>query len=302
MPGQRVMSTAGLLTALVFLTTCTAGLAQTGKPRMLAINEQEMHAPKGPSDILRVASLNLAHGRGDALNQLLVSKQGIVSNLDKVALFLEREDIDVVALQEADTDSAWSGDFDHTRYLADASGYRWWVQGSHARLGIANYGTAIMSALPMTAAASHDFSPSPPTARKGFTVAEILWRSAQGEQQVIDVISLHMDFSRKSVRAQQLAELSDTMRQRNNPVIIMGDFNSETLAGMLIARAAENARHLHTWEDHAGTQATYKGKRLDWIIASGELEFVDYRAAADGLSDHQAVIATVRLSHQKLEQ
>jgi endonuclease/exonuclease/phosphatase family metal-dependent hydrolase len=296
------MSTAGLLTALVFLTTCTAGLAQTVKPKMLAINEQEMHAPKGPSDILRVASLNLAHGRGDALNQLLVSKQGIVSNLDKVALFLEREDIDVVALQEADTDSAWSGDFDHTRYLADASGYRWWVQGSHARLGIANYGTAIMSALPMAAAASHDFSPSPPTARKGFTVAEILWRTAKGEQQVIDVISLHMDFSRKSVRAQQLAELSDTMHRRNNPVIIMGDFNSEALAGMLIARAAENARHLHTWEDHAGTQATYKSKRLDWIIASGELEFVDYRAAADGLSDHRAVIATVRLSHQKLEQ
>ena len=293
------MFTTGLLTALLFLTACAAGLARTGEPRLLAINEQEIHPSNGPSDILRVASLNLAHGRGDALNQLLVSKQGTVSNLDKIALFLDREAIDVVALQEADADSAWSGDFDHTRYLADASGYRWWVQGSHARLGIANYGTAIMSALPMTAAASHDFSPSPPTARKGFTVAEILWRTPQGEQQVIDVISLHMDFSRKSVRAQQLAELSDTMHRRNNPVIIMGDFNSEALAGMLVARAADNARHLHTWEDDAGAQATYKAKRLDWIIVSGELEFVDYRAAADGLSDHRAVIATVRLSRPK---
>lgn len=295
---HRVAVARALMLALIVLSGCSTGLTEPSEPRKLTIHTLPAAAAVTPRNKLRLATLNVAHGRGEALNQLLVGKASIEQNLDTIGSFLQRETIDIVALQEADAASAWSGNFDHSRYLAEAAGYPWWIQDSHAELGVASYGTAILSALPVTAAGGRHFSPSPPTARKGFTVAEIQWQTEDGQDYTVDVISIHMDFSRKSVRTQQLEELDETMRNRSNPVILMGDFNSEALASRLVARAAESERRLHTWDTGAAAQPTYKNKQLDWIILSDELEFVDYRTAPDVLSDHRAVIATVRINPQ----
>ena len=282
--------------ALLVLGACSGTpTVETGEPQQLRINKVESASMPAPGDVLRVASLNIAHGRGDSLNQLLVSKDSIRKNLGFIANFLREQEIHLAALQEVDAPSGWSGNFDHAEYLAVDAGYRWWIQASHASLGIANYGTAILSSVPIELAARLDFTPSPPTAGKGFTVAEILWQPPGHAAVTIDVVSIHMDFSRKSVREQQLQELSDTLKGRSNPLILMGDFNSETLADRLVREAAENERQLHTWIHGDNSLNSYKEKRLDWIIVSGDLEFVDYTAATAVLSDHRAVIAKLRL-------
>ena len=174
-------------------------------------------------------------------------------------------------------------------------GYGWWIQASHASLGIADYGTGILSSAPISAAARLDFTPSPPTAGKGFTVAEVNWQRADQSMIVIDVVSLHMDFSRKSVREQQIEELDKTLKNRTNPLILMGDFNSETLAERLVKNAPDNKRLLHAWTGSEEQHYSYKKKRLDWIIISGELEFLDYTTTTDILSDHRAIVASLRL-------
>lgn len=285
----------GLLPMLLAICACAPSASAPEQPVRLDIRSPELYSAPAARAELRIASLNVAHGRGDSLNQLLVSRQAIRDNLRKIARFLVQQRIDIVALQEADAPSHWSGGFHHTDFLANRVGYPWWTQDSHARLGIANYGTAVLSALPITAAAGLSFAPSPPTARKGFTVAEIQWPVAPGHEQTVDVISVHMDFSRRSVRERQSAELAEIMQGRKNPLIIMGDFNSEALASRLVAAAATNDRLLHTPDTDAGELSTYKNKRLDWIIISGELEFIDYRSAPEMLSDHRAVVASVRL-------
>ena len=68
----------------------------------------------------RVMSLNLGHGRGEGVHQLLTSDVGIHDNLERVAGLLKREAPHVVALQEADGPSIWSGGFDHVATLAEA--------------------------------------------------------------------------------------------------------------------------------------------------------------------------------------
>ena len=248
-----------------------------------------------PHRTIRVATLNVAHGRGDSLNQLLVSEARTRANLEAIGRFLLERDIHIAALQEVDSPSWWSGDFDHATAIAVAGGFSHYAQASHAHLGIADYGTAILSRLPVTAAAAVDFAPSPPTAGKGFTVAEIAWRLDESTPLTLDVISIHMDFSRASVRESQLAELEAAMASRQNPVLIMGDFNSEALARRLVDRSADNPRRLHTVADAGGTHASYKEKRLDWIIASGDIEIIHYHTDPAELSDHRAVIATIRL-------
>ncbi len=52
--------------------------------------------------IIKVLSLNLAHGRGTAFNQLFVTTGQITKNLNDIAEFLETESPDIIALQEAD--------------------------------------------------------------------------------------------------------------------------------------------------------------------------------------------------------
>jgi endonuclease/exonuclease/phosphatase family metal-dependent hydrolase len=248
---------------------------------------------------LTVATLNVAHGRGESLNQLLVSREDTLTNLAAIGNFLQQHEVDVAALQEADAPSWWSGNIEHTAHIAEHGDFAYWAQASHASLGVADYGTALLSTVPIKVAASLNFSPSPPTAQKGFTVAELHWQQEDGSEVVLDVVSIHMDFSRKSVRQQQLAELDQALQRRHNPLILMGDFNSETLAAQLMQSAADNRRRLHTISPAGLDLSTYKDKRLDWIIISGELEFVDYRTETTVLSDHHAVIATVTLKKQQ---
>ena len=98
-----------------------------------------------PQDVIRVLSLNVSHGRNTAPNQLLVSKEQTYLNLDKIAALLGEVAPDVVALQEADAPSRWSGDFDHVSYLAEESGFPCFVHGRHSTSWISRYGTALLS-------------------------------------------------------------------------------------------------------------------------------------------------------------
>ncbi|MEP1470136.1 MAG: endonuclease/exonuclease/phosphatase family protein [Halieaceae bacterium] len=293
---NRFSPAKNILASIFFLTACSATpVENTGASQLLAINIIDNAAASAPSNILKVASLNIAHGRGDSLNQLLVSSNTIQENLDSIADFLQKHDVHVAALQEVDAPSSWSGKFDHAEHIATQANYRWWIQASHASLGIADYGTAIVSSMPITAAGQLDFTPSPPTAGKGFTVAEVQWQRPGVNAITVDVVSLHMDFSRKSVRERQVEELDQTLKKRTNPLILMGDFNSEVLAEELVNSGPENKRRLHTWPADSDPHYSYKKKRLDWIIISGELEFVDYTTAKETLSDHHAVVASLRL-------
>ena len=74
-------------------------------------------------DKLVVLSLNLAHSRKDGVNQILLDKGSITNNLSDIADTLNRATPDIVALQEADGPSNWSGNFDHVGKLAQDSHY-----------------------------------------------------------------------------------------------------------------------------------------------------------------------------------
>ena len=292
---MRLMVGLGLAAAVLLALSCSGTpTAPSALPRDLAIQRADAQSPATASPLLSVATLNVAHGRGDSLNQLLVSGDSTRRNLNTIGRFLEKQAIHVAALQEVDSPSWWSGGFDHTTYLAELAGFPYWAQAAHASLGVGHYGTAVLSRFPIRQALALDFAPSPPTATKGFTLAEVAWPAGPDRTVILDVISIHMDFSRKSVRRSQLQELEQVMAQRRNPLVLMGDFNSEGLAERLL-RATENSRRLHTVPLQAGVHSSYKDKRLDWIIVSGEFEIVDYRTAPEVLSDHRAVLATLAL-------
>ncbi len=248
-----------------------------------------------PDSVLRVATLNLAHGRKDSFNQLFVLEDTFKENLGDIANVLSDYRPHIVALQEADADSRWSGGFNHVEYLASAAGYPWRTHESNAESWLFSYGTALLSALPLTESIKHTFESSPPTLDKGFVLAQIDWPYGDdGKSRKLDILSVHLDFSRQSVREQQINEMIEILSARMNPTIIMGDFNSEWLAETSVIQELATKSRFTTYRPESADYNTYKDKRLDWILITKDIEFVHYQVLPDTLSDHTMVVVDVR--------
>ena len=249
--------------------------------------------------VLTILTLNIAHGRKDAFNQIFLSKKKISQNLLDIADVIRSQNADVVALQEADGPSRWSGNFDHVAFIADQAGYSWFYRAAHADSWLFNYGTAILSRLPIIETVEHTFKPSPPTFNKGFLLGRVMWNPNPDVERTvaIDIVSVHLDFSSKKVRRKQINEIADILLTRSSPMIILGDFNSEWFADDSVVKRLADKAHLKVYQPDATNLQTYLkgGKRLDWILLSNELDFVSHEVLPNVISDHQVVVATVAL-------
>jgi len=280
------------------LAACTTTLPSKS---MLTQPDGRITPHSGP--VLKIITLNLAHGRKDGVNQLFLGRSTIQNNVGDIAAVLAREDADVVALQEADGPSRWSGGFDHVEALAEKSGYAAVLRAGHAVSWWFEYGTALLSKTPFKETLAHTFQPSPPTLNKGLVLGQIIWQPDPRSTQAVavDIISVHLDFSRKKIREQQIEEVQGLLQTRDNPTIIMGDFNSDWFADEKVIRSMARRSQLLAYRPEAADLGTYdgSGRRLDWILISRELYFIDYRVLPDNLSDHQAVAAIVGLKKHK---
>jgi endonuclease/exonuclease/phosphatase family metal-dependent hydrolase len=251
------------------------------------------------SNSLTVLTLNLAHGRKSALNQMLQKTSTTRSNLEEIADFLRSSGADLIALQEADAPSRWSGKFNHVDFVAERAPYPCRIHAHHAHKGMYDFGTALLSPVPYTEKLSHTFAPSPPTTNKGFVMGKVLWNPGGQlpEPITISIISVHLDFSRRKVRESQTREMQDMLPDIATPVIILGDFNTDWSQDESALRAIVANGKFKLFRPEATDLGTYKNgqQRLDWILISNDLEFVSYSVPSIVLSDHQPVIASLRL-------
>lgn len=292
----------GLIAACLYVLTVGSTTAVNAEPQTHSVDLAKsshtgMAETMAFTGTLRVLTLNVAHGRKDALNQVFLSEVTIRRNLTNIAALLTRSRSDVVALQEADGPSRWSGNFDHVALLAREAGYAWYARADHAKSWLFDYGTALLSHKPFIESTSHAFKRTPPSPTKGLLLGQI---AVQPNPEVeptllVDVVSVHLDFSRAKVRAQQIEEMAAVLANRTQPTIILGDFNSDWFdETSVVARLAKKCG-FHTYRPKAEDLGTYKSgrRRFDWILLSEELEFIDYQVLDDMVSDHYAVVADV---------
>ncbi len=244
---------------------------------------------------MRVLTLNASHGRDTAINQLLVDKEQTYENLDDIADLLVNAEADVVALQEADGPSRWSGGLDHVAYVFDQSGYACAIHGFHSMSRMANYGTALLSRTELLEPLSTRFPPSPPTKQKGFVSAKLRW-DALGGDGWLTVVSVHLDFLRDKTRDAQIADMVARLGDVDGPLIILGDLNSEWNEKDSHVQQLATKLGLSVFEPDSEELGTYKkssGKRLDWILISDDLDFRLHRVLPDVVADHFAVYAEI---------
>ncbi|MBE9547859.1 MAG: endonuclease/exonuclease/phosphatase family protein [Proteobacteria bacterium] len=251
------------------------------------------------SPLLSLVTLNLAHGRKEGLNQMLQKTSTTRRNLEDIANFLSDSGADLIALQEADSPSLWSGKFNHVDFVAEMSHYPCKVHAHHATKQMYDFGTALLSRVPYIESLTHTFAPSPPTTNKGFVLGKVLWNpNGELSQPVsVSIISVHLDFSRKSVREAQIEEMRAMLADIATPLVILGDFNTDWTTDASALKHIVEKADLRVYQTESNKLGTYKkGKhRLDWILISKDLEFVSYAVPQLILSDHQPVTASIRL-------
>ena len=90
----------------------------------------------------------------------------------------------------------------------------------------------------------------------------------------------------------------DALSGLETPLIIAGDLNSEWLDENSPVKALMEGLGLRAYKPEQPGMGTYKstsGKRLDWILISQGLRFIEYAVVPDIVSDHQAVRAEIGL-------
>ena len=255
---------------------------------------------KGPArerddGVVRVLTLNVAHGRARALMQS--SARGAHwyrRNLDVVARMLAREKPDVVALQEAELGSRWAGMFDHVAYLAEKAELDVVAATPFVSVeGRFRYGTALLADAEVLEHGGSGFRAHGRWA-KGYTFARLRLESIE-----LTVVSVHLDHASAAVRRRQVVELADTLAKEPRPYVVMGDFNATW--GSPDSPVRELARRLglraHEPERRYPSTYPFLRRRLDWILVSPDAEFVGHHVLVDDrLSDHRAVIADLRIA------
>ena len=283
---------------LAYLVLCPLGLSCFIPVAALSAgNATSAASTSHPTPQITVLTLNIAHGRSsNGLPQFMQRSKSIRSNLDQIAKLLTRVSPDVVAIQEADAASKWSGRFNHVEYLAEKADFTFFAHGRHVKAKRGEYGTALLSKHPLQETKSVTFAPSRPTPNKGFVVTQVKLPSMEKSgQPFVTFVSLHLDFARQSIRQRQIRNLIEHIKSVNGPLIIMGDFNCDGARRKDVLTTLKSELNLQAYKPKAKNLTTFpsNGKRLDWILISGDLKFDHYEVLPDQVSDHLAILAKV---------
>lgn len=277
-------------------------LACIHAPKLDAQGES-IFAPVAGEPVLRVMTLNIAHATGVPPLSVMVPTDTRREFLEAIGTLVRRERPAIVAMQEVHRPLEGHQGLDHLTAIREASGYASGFFGSHlvAKAKGREQGTALLARSQLLAPISQALNLEPGD-DKGFVRATL--RVPQFFNREVDVFSVHLDPYSERKRQQQVIALADALRKRTHPAIVMGDFNAryvgpyETMGRLL---SLTNLRAHELTSGKATYPAGWPRARLDWILLTPELEFSRYENVNAGVSDHQGVIAEVRLTQPQFQ-
>lgn len=257
--------------------------------------------------ILRVLTLNIAHGRGLSTYQGFHTARSIERGLNRVAHLLKKVGADIVALQEVDEDSHWNRRIHLLDSLQEKTGYE------HAYLGVHNrregrlplaYGNGLLTEFPITHA-EHEAFGEASLGEKGFMCAEL-----ETPHGILPVVNLHLDFRSRLKRIEQVERLIQFLDDKHyteegtphlSP-IVCGDFNSRS------GKPADAVRHLFRYlEDQCEYQLHPNGRKsrtfpsimpvhgLDFVFVPPSYKVLSSEVIRSYVSDHRPVLVELEI-------
>jgi endonuclease/exonuclease/phosphatase family metal-dependent hydrolase len=292
--------TATRVAAAAALIASVAGCAS-------ATPDVPIHAPpsagSGQHDVLRVMTLNVAHGARAPVPPVFHKRATIERNLSDIAALLRETRPDVVALEELDRRSFFSAWIDHFDWISEESGLEHGVFGAHRdvpRGSLAmRHGTALLSTLPLGDPESVAFRTSF-LDDKGLVVASIRPPALGGRE--VDVVAIHLDpFFEGTRRAHVRRTIAELRGRGPRPLVVMGDMNASWKEGAQslgeLARGLGLRPYLAPDAEDTYPAGRHPWRRIDWILVSGDLDFRGYRTLDAVVSDHRAVVAEIAVKN-----
>ncbi len=242
---------------------------------------------------LAILTLNIGHGRGKGFHQLIQSREKISSNAEAIAETINREEIDITALQEVDGPGLWNGGLDLIENIAEKSGYPHGIWTKNVETAALSYGTALLSDAAYSHAESYTFKARPFILPKGFTMG--IFRISENTGKHVCVVSVHLAPLLAPMRRRQADIIIRNLEKLDYPLVIAGDFNCGYNRNSAVKLLADRL-NLCVWDEKSEKLGTHQpgNRRLDWIMITKDLEFVSYEVLPDRISDHKAVKAVIR--------
>ena len=255
---------------------------------------------------VRLLTFNIAHGRGPLLHQSMRRAAPLRANLLRIARLIVRLDVDIVALQEIDENSRWSGSFNHLDFLREHTGLPHAVHGVHNRrrgLYQLNYGNALLSRWPVHHHELVAFGQRT-VGEKGFLFAELDTPAGR-----LPVFNVHLHHRSRVTRLRQAAQLGDYLdaqrahrgaRWATGP-LVCGDLNCPAdkpdATAVLFGHLGQSGA-CTLWPQGRGRRtfpSLWPAFAFDHVFLPGECLHPEASVVRSLLSDHRPVLVEFSL-------
>lgn len=290
------------------------------KPLSVYSIQQKIGSPKSyDSSTIRIASYNIAHGRGGktgAKNRGHRSEKALIEHLDKIAGQIKKANVDLIVLNEADFSSTWSYHINQAAYIAQKCGFSHVLEQKNIGFSFPFYrlhfGNALLSRFPIQNERFIDFEPYSGVEdmlagnHDGF-FCEIILPSGP-----VGIIGIHFEYRSETVRVRCAEVLANLGAELNIPVLALGDFNS-TPSGLSKSRMSKKGKNALSFllsekrfvsylkEENQKKSYTFPSEKpdrlIDWIIGKGGVNFSGSKIIQSDLADHLMIVTEVELQN-----
>lgn len=237
----------------------------------------------------RILTFNIAHGRGRALNQMLVPNFRRKDICDTIGLFCKASNADIVVFQESDFHASWSGNFNHITHINQKADFPYKVEGNNNVLETFfnnQYGNAIISKLKPVSSNNTPFS------KESLGGKGVVQASFQLKEGILTIFNLHLQHNSEEARKEQLKIVETLLLKTTPPYIIAGDFNMK-IDSVVIQDFIKKFK-LHRYEGKESTISTFRfsfmNNRIDFLLATKEIKFHQCEIQNTNLSDHMPIL------------
>lgn len=262
---RAVLIGAGVMAGVLALATAW---------QLLSFQETEAGPPA--EDEISVMTYNIQNGF-DLDNRF---------DLEAIAQTIEDEDADVVVIQEIGRGWLVTADLDQVTWLSNRLDMPY-VYGANSDDLL--WGNAIFTRLPILESDTTQYSDTDNLKRGAIEVA------VETDSGPVWIYGTHLDNpgDADEVRFSQGLELL-AFRDGKQPALVLGDFNAEPGDPLLAEFDESGLRDLGD-DLPDGAFTTPNDRRIDYILATDDLELIDIHITEVWTSDHLPVVSTLRL-------